>query len=112
MIKYDSEIFLINIADLLSKRALLEEAELSTNDKGKQQRVLEAKKAFYDSLNNAITSAENNDNVKDTLRIYILIYILKFLHGILNIVFLPTKMVLLIQPKKSVKSTLPLTYLA
>ena len=63
MIKYDSE-YSDKYADLLSKRALLEEAELSTNDKGKQQRVLEAKKAFYDSLNNAITSAENNDNVK------------------------------------------------
>lgn len=63
MIKYDSE-YSDEYADLLSKRALLEEAELSTNDEGKQQRVLEAKKAFYDSLNNAITSAENNDNVK------------------------------------------------
>lgn len=63
MIKYDSE-YSDEYADLLSKRALLEEAELSTNDEGKQQLVLEAKKAFYDSLNNAITSAENNDNVK------------------------------------------------
>lgn len=63
MIKYDSE-YSDEYADLLSKRSLLEEAELSTNDEGKQQRVLEAKKAFYDSLNNAITSAENNDNVK------------------------------------------------
>jgi len=63
MIKYDSE-YSDKYADLLSKRALLEEAELSTNDEGKQQRVLEAKKAFYDSLNNAITSAANNDNVK------------------------------------------------
>ncbi|NBI91490.1 hypothetical protein D3Z45_13155 [Lachnospiraceae bacterium] len=63
MIKYDSE-YSDEYADLLSKRALLEEAELSTNDEGKQQRVLEAKKAFYDSLNNAITSAENNDNAK------------------------------------------------
>lgn len=63
MIKYDSK-YSDEYADLLSKRALLEEAELSTNDEGKQQRVLEAKKAFYDSLNNAITSAENNDNVK------------------------------------------------
>ncbi len=63
MIKYDSE-YSDEYADLLSKRALLEEAELSTNDEGKQQRILEAKKAFYDSLNNAITSAKNNDNVK------------------------------------------------
>lgn len=63
MIKYDSE-YSDEYADLLSKRALLEEAELSTNDEGKQQRILEAKKTFYDSLNNAITSAENNDNVK------------------------------------------------
>ena len=63
MIKYDSE-YSDEYADLLSKRALLEEAELSTNDEGKQQRVLEAKKAFYDSLNNAIASSENNDNVK------------------------------------------------
>ncbi len=63
MIKYDSE-YSDEYADLLSKRALLEEADLSTTDEGKQQRVLEAKKAFYDSLSNAITSAENNDNVK------------------------------------------------
>ncbi len=63
MIKYDSE-YSDEYADLLSKRALLEEAELSTYDDSKQQRILEAKKAFYESLNNAITSAENNDNVK------------------------------------------------
>ena len=63
MIKYDSE-YSDEYADLISKRASLEEAELSTNDEGKQQRILEAKKAFYDSLNNAITSAENNDNAK------------------------------------------------
>ena len=63
MIKYDSE-YSDEYADLLSKRALLEDAESSTNDEGKQQRVLQAKKSFYDSLNNAIVSAENNDNVK------------------------------------------------
>lgn len=63
MIKYDSE-YSDEYADLLSKRVLLEEAELSINDEGKEQRILEAKKEFYDSLNNAITSAENNDNVR------------------------------------------------
>ena len=63
MIKYDSE-YSDEYADLLAKRALLEEAELSVNDEGKQQRVLDAKKAFYDSLNKAMTESEGNDNVQ------------------------------------------------